>query len=291
MTRQPFVHKYHMLGVAVALSVAASLMAPAHADRMLPLAPPCATYVYPEGFAIQQADGWRVDFKGNGPFPDGDATATKGGQTMYGVASGGIEGRHVDFTVQWSTGPVGQYTGDIDESGIAHGTGFDEAHPTSSSTWNSLTAFECVGAKEVRPTLSGRYRVDIDDAFELEGHPFRSNQIWDITSTCSSEDVCTAQVIPDHHKWTGTAHFSIPTGVSSVGNWSMTVDLPAAVTCTDESGTHRIPGTSDYYWGPFMTGNDVPTQSTDGGLNWSHGAGCGKPAEKKGAVLTMTKIS
>jgi hypothetical protein len=291
MTQPTYAHKSQLLGVATTLSAVAALMVPAaQADRMLPLAPACDQYAYPEGFTLQQADGWRVELTGNGPFPDGFATATKQGQTpMHGSVSGGIQGRHADFRIDWDTGPVGHYTGDVDDSGIAHGTGVDEAHPTSSSTWNSTVPFECATQTGERPTLTGRYKVDIDDAFETEGHPFRGTQTWDITSRCSSQDSCTATVTPDHHKWTGTATFGKRTDVATMGLWTMVVDLPNALICQDGSGT-RVHGQSVYTWGPFITGNGVPTQSSDGSLDWSHDPGCGKPAETKGAVFTMTKI-
>ena len=292
MTQPIFVHKSQLLGAATALIALGFLMAsaPAQADPMLPLAPPCEQYGFPGGLTLEQAGGWRVELTSSGPFADGTAVATKQGQpTMHGSVSGGIRGRHADFTIQWDTGPRGRYTGDIDQSGFAHGTGFDEVNPSSTTTWDSTTPFECATQTGQRPTLTGRYRVDLDDAFELEGHPFRSTQTWDITSTCSAEDSCVAQVTPNHRKWTGTARFSIRTDVASMGLWTMVVDLPNALVCTDGSGT-KVPGSSVYTWGPFITGNGVPTESSDGTLDWSHEAGCGKPAETKGAVFTMTKI-
>ena len=294
MTQPTFVRKSQLLGAATALSAVGLLMAPApaQADPMLPLAPPCGQYGFPGVITLEQTGGWRVELTSSGPFADGTAVATKPGQPdMHGTVSGGIQGRHADFTIQWDSGPRGRYTGDIDESGIAHGTGFDEVNPSSTTTWDSTTPFECTTPSAgTRPTLTGVYKLDIDDAFETEGHPFRGTQTWEITSTCSSEDSCVAQVTPNHRKWIGNARFSIPTGVASMGHWTMTVDLPAALICTDGSGT-KVPGRSVYTWGPFITGNGEPTQSSEGSLTWSHGGGCGKPAQNRGAVFTMTKVS
>jgi NAD(P)-dependent dehydrogenase (short-subunit alcohol dehydrogenase family) len=81
------------------------------------------------------------------------------GATVFGIArnadrlaalfadGGGIEGRKMDFTIHWDQGPVGQYTGDIDDDGfVTHGSTWDLTGPESHSRWSSPSQLGCVDA-------------------------------------------------------------------------------------------------------------------------------------------------
>src|SRR4051812_7619767 len=90
--------------------------APAQAVPMLPLAPACTAYQFngDEEFQLTQTNGWNVHFTSGGSIATGRAGAFKAGEgEMNGVISGGITGRHLDFTIRWDNGPRGHYTGDV----------------------------------------------------------------------------------------------------------------------------------------------------------------------------------
>src|SRR6185369_10025731 len=64
---------------------------------------------------------------------------------MDGTVSGGIQGRHLDFTIHWAQGPVGRYTGDVGDDGFVHnGSTYDQANPESHSGWSSASQLGCV---------------------------------------------------------------------------------------------------------------------------------------------------
>jgi serine/threonine-protein kinase len=103
----------------------------------------CADFKFNGGFALDQSNRYRVDFTSTGQAASGRATATNGSNTLAGNVSGGVTGSHVNFTIQWDSGPRGRYTGEIDPDGFARGTNFDEANPGITGTWNSTTPFAC----------------------------------------------------------------------------------------------------------------------------------------------------
>jgi hypothetical protein len=72
------------------------------------------------------------------------AKDSSGATAMNGPVSGGISGRHLDFTIHWAGGAVGHYTGDIGNDDRAHGKTVDDAHPGSSAHWDSISAIGCL---------------------------------------------------------------------------------------------------------------------------------------------------
>ncbi len=121
--------------------------APAHAYPILPLAPACDSYGFNPGgnYGIRADNGWAVDISGNGPTAAGDANAHgDSGATMHGSVSGGVNGRSVDFTINWDSGPRGHYTGVVDEDGFASGTSTDLTNGNSAG-WHATGRLVCLG--------------------------------------------------------------------------------------------------------------------------------------------------
>jgi serine/threonine protein kinase, bacterial len=115
-------------------------------ETELPIPPPCTDYQFTP-VALRQSDGYTVELQKVG-FPNAATATGPDGSTQYGsIVSGGVTGRRVDFTIQWAKGPRGRYTGDIDDSGFAHGTGVDEVNPGRSSTWDSTDPFMCANPR------------------------------------------------------------------------------------------------------------------------------------------------
>jgi hypothetical protein len=124
--------------------------APAQAAPLapLPLAPACDSYGFNPGgnYGIRQDNGWGVDISGNGPTAAGDANAHgDSGATMHGSVSGGVNGRSVDVTINWDSGPRGHFTGVVDEDGFATGTSTDLTSGNSTG-WHAIGRLVCLTA-------------------------------------------------------------------------------------------------------------------------------------------------
>ena len=117
--------------------------APAQAAPLapLPLAPACNSYGFNGATALSQDNGWAVQFNSTGPSATGPATASSDtGTQMHGTLSGGINGRAVDFTINWDNGSRGRYVGQVNEdAGFAAATG-----TTGDSGWRLLGPLECL---------------------------------------------------------------------------------------------------------------------------------------------------
>src|SRR5262245_32934810 len=75
-----------------------------------PLEPPCAQYKFIGDYALDQSNGFRVEFSSNDAiFVRGRATAAgRNGAQMFGtIRNGGIKGRHLDFIIDWDSGSRG----------------------------------------------------------------------------------------------------------------------------------------------------------------------------------------
>jgi hypothetical protein len=102
-------------------------------------------------FALNQSNGYYVQFPATGQAASGLAAATPvGGHVALGTGpvSGGIQGRSVDFTIHWS-GATGRYAGYVSDDGFVH-DGFtydlDAKGPfsTSHANWDSTVPLRCV---------------------------------------------------------------------------------------------------------------------------------------------------
>jgi hypothetical protein len=56
--------------------------------------------------------------------------------STQGSISGSVQGRYVDLTIRWDSGPIGHYTGLVDyNDDFAHGDTVDETNPDSKALW------------------------------------------------------------------------------------------------------------------------------------------------------------
>lgn len=117
--------------------------APAQAVPMLPLAPACTAYQFNGDFVLDQSNGAHVDFNSTGPVASGIAFV-RGSSEMVGDVRGGIQGRNVDFTIQWDEGPRGHYTGTVGEDGLVFGRTVDMNNLESRATWRSTSPLQCI---------------------------------------------------------------------------------------------------------------------------------------------------
>lgn len=136
-----------LLGAATALGAAVLLSDPtlAGARPPVPLAPACDQFQFIGDYSLRQANGFTVQFRSTGPSASGSASAldSSGKTAMTGTVSGGINRTTIDFTIRWSSGPRGHYTGDINGDGFARGTTVDEAHPGPITNWGATVPLGC----------------------------------------------------------------------------------------------------------------------------------------------------
>jgi hypothetical protein len=117
------------------------------------LAPPaqaeeCDQYMFPSLVVINQSNGYRIEFSGDGgPLKNvvtGErVTAFNNQQAVAntGAVSGNIDNRAVFLTVTWDNGTVGQYTGSVDNKRIARG---QTSGGGGSANWNMRSRVPCL---------------------------------------------------------------------------------------------------------------------------------------------------
>jgi hypothetical protein len=151
MSHVIIVNRSQLLAAATAITAMGFLTAapPAQAHPILPLDPPCSQYGFDGVFTLQQSNGAVVRFNSTGPDASGTAvaTGTEGVDSLTGPVSGGVQGRNVDFTINWNTTPFeresrGRYTGSVSNDGFAHGNTVDEKG-TAAAHWDSTVPLVC----------------------------------------------------------------------------------------------------------------------------------------------------
>jgi hypothetical protein len=103
---------------------------------MLPLAPACNQYAFNGDFTLRQDNGALISFNSTGPVVSGTAR----GGTDSGTVTGSIQGRNVDFTINWG-GPDIQpeYIGTVGDDALIHNGG----QRGTPFTWDSTRPLGC----------------------------------------------------------------------------------------------------------------------------------------------------
>jgi hypothetical protein len=132
--------------LAVAVALAASTVAVA-----APAQAACGQFAFDGFTALNQSNGYRLEWNATGPSVNAPVTAFNNHQAIAGrgTISGAISGRAVDFNVLWDSGGGGHYTGAVDDSGKARGdtvAGTPDANgDVSSASWNIRDNLVCSG--------------------------------------------------------------------------------------------------------------------------------------------------
>jgi hypothetical protein len=149
MSHVTIVNRSQVVAAATAITAIGLLTvsSPAQAHPMLPLDPPCSQYGFDGVFTLQQSNGAVVRFNSSGPVASGTAVATVGADNLTGPVTGGVQGRNVDFTINWNTTVFeresrGHYTGSVGNDGFAHGNTVDEKG-TAAAFWDSTVPLVC----------------------------------------------------------------------------------------------------------------------------------------------------
>jgi hypothetical protein len=147
-----------LIAAASAISAMGLFVAqvPAQAAPMLPLAPACNDYAFPNLLQVSQDNGITVQIPTSGKtVGPGRAMYAIVGKTSgtFGNAYGGINGRKIDFTVSWDEGPgagfTNTYSGQVGNDGFASGT--TRNNQNTSNGWRSSEKFTCADAPAPAP--------------------------------------------------------------------------------------------------------------------------------------------
>jgi hypothetical protein len=146
MSHLTVVKRSQLLAAATAITAMGFLtVSPAvQAHPMLPLAPACNQYVFNGDFTLRQDNGALISFSSTGPV----ASGTVRGGTDSGIVTGSIQGRNVDFTINWG-GPNApdiqpEYIGTIGDDALIHNGG----RRGTPFTWDSTRPLGCQDLSE-----------------------------------------------------------------------------------------------------------------------------------------------
>jgi hypothetical protein len=144
--------KRTIAGLAVA---AAALTAGLGAGVATPETADAATGCYwriPDHLSITHSNGWwaySAYYRQAGTYKYPMRGIGPGGAVLYGTltltrfdTSGSRP--QVEFTLTWSNGSAGVYTGTIDSNGFVSGTTYDRWHPWSTAQWHFDDVVDCV---------------------------------------------------------------------------------------------------------------------------------------------------
>ncbi len=146
MSQLTVVKRSQLLAAATAITAMGFLTVspPVQAHPMLPLAPACNQYVFNGDFTLRQDNGAVISFNSTGPV----ASGTVRGGTDSGIVTGSIQGRIVDFTINWG-GPNApdiqpEYIGTVGDDALIHNGG----QRGTSFTWDSTRPLGCQDQSE-----------------------------------------------------------------------------------------------------------------------------------------------
>lgn len=152
MSQRKIAKRCGFVAAAGAISAMGLLAVPApmQAEPMFPLAPACDKWTYPtQSFLLTQDNGivaalyLREDKFFNGP-----ASHTVAGKpdVTGGSVVGNLDGRTVDFNVDWLNGTTNRYIGYIADDGFARG--HTQNNKGSRNDWQSQLSFKCATPPE-----------------------------------------------------------------------------------------------------------------------------------------------
>ncbi|HYB34498.1 MAG TPA: hypothetical protein VEF72_00960 [Mycobacterium sp.] len=128
------------LGVAAAATTSGGLLA-------VPTAHAGANCMVPGPYLdLHQSTGYFVTVDASGASLGPTALVRTPQQTSPGNVTGGINGRSVDFTINWSgTKAYVHFTGTVGNDGVAHGTSTGTGTPVEldPGSWDSTTRLTC----------------------------------------------------------------------------------------------------------------------------------------------------
>lgn len=136
-----------MFAAVTALTAAGLVTVPAPAQA-------ACKYEFPGSFTLNQSNGFRVEISAiTGQNASGKAVSFNNRQqvTDAGDVTGFVNGNDVTLTVGWNGGAVGRYNGTVRGNGTVAGQTQDLANPSSTASWESVTALTCAAEAPAPP--------------------------------------------------------------------------------------------------------------------------------------------
>jgi hypothetical protein len=177
------VNRLRLATVAVAAIAAGLLTAPlAAASPVFPLAPACDGYKLPSFMGITES--WKNRDGGDvtvtiGWSPDGKSgRANMGGyggnDPSFGNVSGGLQGRHAEFRIDWDQGTYqgsySRFAGDVRDDLSLDGVVENHFLPGTQS-WRMEGQVECVAAKPDNSPAPGQKTATVLQAVDVYNQP------------------------------------------------------------------------------------------------------------------------
>lgn len=204
------------VAMAAGLSIGSPILAPlvAHASPPAPLAPACDNYEFKGGLFQIEAGGWTLQIPATGQnVGPGEAFQAIIGRSVasFGNASGGITGRNVNITVNWTKGPfagaASTITGQVNDDGHASGdytlTGSGSANGTN--PWHSTDTLSCftpapLPMPKLPPPTPPTDAISVNFANIATGLRVNVNNSSSVKGTCTYDASAPNSFIPPFHK-------------------------------------------------------------------------------------------
>jgi hypothetical protein len=131
-----------IFAIPMAIAAVTAVLSPSPAQSA-----PCTSYSFPGRMAINQSNGFRIEFNGTGDHIGAEVRSYGNDQRLKsnGWLEGEVNGDRVNFKITWGSGEsVGIYSGAVLDNGRAAGTTYDEMNPAGKASWNSVQSFTCI---------------------------------------------------------------------------------------------------------------------------------------------------
>ncbi len=149
--------KFHWVAATLSVSVVFTV---ALGGPIPPLAQAadCIEYQWIGDYALNQDDGWRVEFSAQGQLAQSTPVVATSptGDTQGGILAGSISGDHINFTVHWDSGWLSNYSGNAaqDGSGFVYGGYLGQDRPDGAQfdkSWDSTVPLGCAEEAGIPP--------------------------------------------------------------------------------------------------------------------------------------------
>jgi hypothetical protein len=202
--------------VGAALSVGALLLAPSPADAKPPfaLAPACDNYQFKGGLLQLEYGEVTVQIPATGQtVGPGEAFQAIIGKSVasFGNASGGVTGRNINITVNWTRGPAAggtsTITGQVNDDGHASGahtlTGKGQSDGTN--PWHTSDTLSCytpapLPMPKLPPPTPPKDAISVNFANIVGGLRVNVNNSSSVNGTCTYDATAPNSFIPPFHK-------------------------------------------------------------------------------------------
>jgi hypothetical protein len=140
-----------LAGLTAVAALGSALATQAATAPIASAAPVCKTWKIPQYFNIDQSNGWHIETGARRAgftytayaMPPGSDEYTMSGKMKLNRFDTRGKNAKVEFTITWSNGSGGDYTGKISDKGFLKGLSVDQFNEGSSARWNYTDTIDC----------------------------------------------------------------------------------------------------------------------------------------------------